>query len=1200
MSINSRKTFGELVADFIIKRQKAIENTFLALFIISIVCALFVGTNYDLTKYLPSSAPTKQGIKIMENEFGYPGSARVMVDNVTIFEAKSYVSQIEKIDGVDSVTWAGSIGQLNVADDYLKMQDLGDYYKDGHALLNITFVKGDSDPKTYEALNQIEKIIGNKGHYTGPSVDNKTLGDTLNAQIPKIMVGVIILIFVILILTTNSWFEPIIFLLTMGVAIILNIGSNIIFGEISFLSVSVSSVLQLAVAMDYSVFLLHALSNEKAKGLGVEKALSNVLKKILLSIISAAMTATIGFLALALMKFSIGKDMGFVLAKGMFWSLLSVIFLMPVLILRWNKLIEKTKHKSFIPNLDKLINKVFSAREVVAILVIILIIPAYFAQSMNNFIYGTTSVGGGKGTKTYENQQAINNVFGESNTLLIIIPNENMVKERELGEELDNLPFVKSVTSLSGTLPTGVTESILPEDLTSKLHTARYARLIVDLNFGSESDYAFKSVDEVKTIVKKYYQENAYFVGTTPATEDIKAIISFDYSTVDKIALLGVALVLLISFRSIILTIAVLIPIKAAVYMNMALPFLYGNTMIFLGYLMVSSIQLGATVDYAILLTNYYLIERKNKKTPTKAAIAAIKSSIVSIMTSGTVLTIVGYGLYFVMSIPAIGDMGRLIGRGALISMFLVICLLPFLLMISDTLYEKERILFRKIASYLKKILEQIKKTNFKKVKRFAVGSTGLLLITILNVSPVLAKAPTPTTDETSYFTLDYYGSVQKMSVVKGVDLNSNTQIVDYGKYSKVTNMSTLNQPEIDSGKLVWDLDEKTAPKRFYYEVTPENSLEIPWKIDVNYKLNGVPAKAEKLAGASGLVAVDVTVTPNNKANIYYRNNFVLMVGMIVDSNKNYSFSAPGSQQMSLGSEQVVFYIALPKQTETFHFEIGTDSFETDGVVMAMTPITLKQMEAIKEIKAHKNNIENAGKAIDSTLNDIFDNMTSMQSGIQTTVNGLNDLNDARQSISNDSSTNINNLNQTKDYLSALQARLNSFNYIIGLSPYSATASAMGVNDGLTESSNLLGNLSNTVGSVGSTISDSGDKLNSGLDQTLNGMSTLMSDMNSTLDKTNDLKTDKNIISGIIKDEWNRFDNDLGILDIDIDATKISFTSPQNPAPRSLQIILRTQEIKVDKKEKEAEIEEEKDKLGFWGRVKLVYTTIYETIKENF
>ncbi len=710
MSKVPKKKFGEIVAGFIVHKQKLIEKVFLSMTVIAAICSLFVGTNYDLTKYLPAWTPTKQGIKIMEKEFSYPGSARVMIDNITIYETKNYVDQIERIDGVDSVIWAGSTGQINVGSDYLEMQNLDDYYKDDHALLNVTFDKGDSDPKTYQAINNIKKIIGNKGHFTGPAVDNKNLGDALNAEIPKIMTGTIVLIFVVLILTTNSWFEPVMFMLTMGIAIILNMGSNLIFGEISFLSVSVASILQLAVAMDYSVFLLHAFSNEKTKGLGMEKTLSNVLNKILPSILSAAATATIGFLALALMKFSIGKDMGLVLAKGMFWSLLSVILLMPALIIRWDKLIEKTKHKPFVPNLDKLINKIFGARKVIAIMVFILVIPAYFSQGMNNFKFGTTAIGGGKGTVVYEDQQAIKAVFGESNSLLIMIPNENQVKEKQLSDELDKLDFVKSVTSLAKTLPTGIPESILPESLTSQLHSAKYSRLIVDLSFEPESNFAFDRIEEIKNIIKKYYFQDTYLLGTTPATKDMKEVILSDYGTVDKISLLGVALVILFSFQSLILTLVVLIPIKAAIYINMALPFLYGNTMVFLGYLMVSSIQLGATVDYAILLTNYYLLERKDGKAPILSAISAIKSSLVSIMTSGTVLTMVGYGLYLVVSIAAIGDMGRLIGRGALISMFLVICLLPFLLVICDSLRIKEKNLIAKITIFIKNLFKKIKK----------------------------------------------------------------------------------------------------------------------------------------------------------------------------------------------------------------------------------------------------------------------------------------------------------------------------------------------------------------------------------------------------------------------------------------------------------------------------------------------------------
>ncbi len=489
-----------------------------------------------------------------------------------------------------------------------------------------------------------------------------------------------------------------------------------------------------------------------------------------------------------------------------------------------------------------------------------------------------------------------------------------------------------------------------------------------------------------------------------------------------------------------------------------------------------------------------------------------------------------------------------------------------------------------------------------KKITQILISFIGLCLITGISRFPVLAAVPVPTTDETAYFTLDYYGQVKKVSVVKGVDLNSNTQITDYGQYSQVTNMSTLDKPEINSDHLVWNLDEKTAPKRFYYEVTPQdNNLEIPWNIDVNYKLNGVPVKAEKLAGASGLMAIDVTVTPNSKVNSYYKNNFILMVGMMSDSNKNYSFSAPGSQQQSIGSYQAAFFVALPKQSETFHFEIGTDSFESSGVIAAMTPATLGQLDSIKQIKAHKNSLVSASKAIDSTLDDVFDIMTGMQSGLQTTTDGLNKLNEVRQSVGDTGNDTINNLNQTKDSLNTLQSRLNSFNYIISVSPYSATASAMGIDSGLSETSNLLDNLSGTLGGItGLFDNGNGDKLNDGVKLSLNGASTLMSDMNNALNKTDDLKKNKQIISSVVKDEWNRFDKDLGILDIDTSAKKVSFTSSKNTAPHSLQVVLRTQEIKVDKKAKLAAIEEEKDNRSFFDRLKLVFTTMSKTIKDTF
>lgn len=266
-----------------------------------------------------------------------------------------------------------------------------------------------------------------------------------------------------------------------------------------------------------------------------------------------------------------------------------------------------------------------------------------------------------------------------------------------------------------------------------------------------------------------------------------------------------------------------------------------------------------------------------------------------------------------------------------------------------------------------------------------------------------------------------------------------------------------------------------------------------------------------------------------------------------------------------------------------------------------MTPATLGQLDSIKQIKAHKNSLVSASKAIDSTLDDVFDIMTGMQSGLQTTTDGLNKLNEVRQSVGDTGNDTINNLNQTKDSLNTLQSRLNSFNYIISVSPYSTTASAMGIDSGLSETSNLLGNLSGTLGGItGLFDNGNGDKLNDGVKLSLNGASTLMSDMNSVLNKTDDLKKNKKIISNVVKDEWNRFDKDLGILDIDTSAKKVSFTSSKNTAPHSLQVVLRTQEIKVDKKAKLAAIEEEKDNRSFFDRLKLVFTTMTKTIKDTF
>ena len=703
-----KKEHKHSAVNFIINRRTLIEKIFIVAIIISIICIPFVGVNYDLSKYLPQSAKSKQGLDLMEDEFGYPGTARVMVGEVSLYEAKLYKDRIEKVDGVSMVLWCDTLTDVYQSSLFINYNDIKDYYKDGYAVMDVTFDEGDSSSKTHKAISEIEKITGEKGYLSGSAVQDKSLSETLIREISIAMVMGVIMIAIILCLTTNSWFEPVLFLMIMGIAIVINMGTNIFLGTISFLTFSVAAILQLAIAMDYSIFLLHTFTREREAGLEPTQAIANAIRSSVSSILSSGATTIVGFIVLTLMKFSIGRDMGIVLAKGIVICLLVVLLLMPALILRWSDKIEKTAHRSLMPSFTPFARGIYKSRKIVFAVVLILVIPAYVAQGMNMFSYGNSALGSSPGTKVYDDNNEIVSRFGRSNLMLAIIPNDSMVTEKLLSDEIDELPYVKSVTSLAGVLPEGIPTSILPESITGILHTDNYARMLIYVRSEDESNLAFQSSNEIQSLIKKYYPEQSYLVGVTPSTQDIKEYITTDYNFVNILSLLGVAIVVMITFRSLIVPVIVMIPIEVAIFFNMAIPYLFGDQMIYMGYIIVSCLQLGATVDYSILLTNNYLDYRttRDKK---EAAIDAVSKSALSVLTSGTILTTVGYELFFTSSVAAIADLGRLVGRGALFSMILVLGMLPALLVACD------RIIFNQQKRLEK--LDKMRRLRNKKVK---------------------------------------------------------------------------------------------------------------------------------------------------------------------------------------------------------------------------------------------------------------------------------------------------------------------------------------------------------------------------------------------------------------------------------------------------------------------------------------------------
>lgn len=689
------------VANFIIHKHKAIEKFFFIFVVLNLIFWPFVGVNYDLSSYLPSNAVTKQGLDLMEQEFGYPGTARIMIKDVSIYEAKHMKDRINALDGVDMVMWADTTSDIYQAQSYLQNSDLEDYYKDGCAVMDVTFTSGDSDPETRDTLDQIYEIIGDKGHYSGSAVSNKFRQESITKEIAIAMVISIVIIFLILTLATTSWFEPVLFISIMLIAIVLNMGSNLIFGTISFFTFSTAAILQLAVSMDYSIFLLHTFTAYKESGMPIEQALAQAVKDASKSILASGATTIVGFLSIALMEFTIGRDVGFVLTKGIIISLLCVLVLMPALILRFYDKIEKYRHRAFIPPFNKVAKGIYKIRYGVLIFALLMAVPSYVGQDMNHFLYGDDAIGSSEGTLYYEDTQLINEKFGESNLLLAIIPNTSSIKEKLLTEELEEMSFVNYATSLSGTLPQGVPESFLPNSLTKQLRTKNYARILISMKTDQESDYAFQCSNAVDQAISKYYPENSYSVGMTPTTIDIKNILREDYSRVSIISMLGVALVVLFTFHSALTPLIVILPIEVAIYLNMTIPYLLGDDMLFIGYIIVSCLQLGATIDYSILLTNHYM-DARMQMNPQDAAITAISKSFLSILTSGSILTVVGYLLYFTSTIQAISQVGRLVGRGTLLSMLLVLTVLPGLLSALDKVIMKEQSKFEALREKLR------------------------------------------------------------------------------------------------------------------------------------------------------------------------------------------------------------------------------------------------------------------------------------------------------------------------------------------------------------------------------------------------------------------------------------------------------------------------------------------------------------------
>lgn len=670
----------------IVNKRKLIIVLFMVVFIISLFCSKLVSVNYDITDYLPENTKSTVSIDVMQAEFdgGIP-NARVMIKNVTIPEALEYKEKLKNIKGVTEVSWLDDTVDITVPLSTFDNGTLETYCKDNTALFTLTI----EEEKQIDAVAQIRDIIGENNAVTGSAVSTADATTNTVSEILKITVIAVAFVLFVLILTTNSWIEPVVILAGLGVAIILNNGSNLIFGEISFVTNAAGSVLQLAVSLDYSVFLLHRFEECRKDYSDPKEAMVDALCKSTSSILSSGLTTVIGFIALVLMQFRIGADLGIALAKGVAISLITVFVFMPALILCTYKWLDKTKHKALLPSfngLGKVVQKI--AIPMVCIFAI-LIVPSYLGSNANSYHYGASEILG-ENTRYGKDTAAIEDVFGKSDTYVLLVPKGDTAVQTELSDELKTLPQITSIISYVDMAGAEIPSAYLDADTLSLLEGENYSRMVLTVNVPAEGADTFALVENVRRTADKYYPDNNYLAGDGISTYDLKETITADMVLVNLVAICAVFMTLLLTLKSLTIPLMLVLSIETAIWLNLSVPYFSDSPIYYLAYLIISSVQLGATVDYAILMTDRY---KENRQTLSKkeAVIQTVSNVFVSIMTSGSALTVVGFLLGIMSSNQLLAQLGIFIGRGALLSLAIVLFVLPGLLYLLDRFVMNEK-----------------------------------------------------------------------------------------------------------------------------------------------------------------------------------------------------------------------------------------------------------------------------------------------------------------------------------------------------------------------------------------------------------------------------------------------------------------------------------------------------------------------------
>ncbi|MCI9133435.1 MAG: MMPL family transporter [Lachnospiraceae bacterium] len=658
----------------------------IALLFPSVLGMLGTRINYDMLNYLPEDMETIIGQDILMDEFGKGGFSMVVMENMEDRQVAELREQMEQVEHVDSVIWYDSVMDLSVPMELLPDKLYNAFNSENSTMLAVFFETSTSSDDTMDAIREIRSLAGEQCFVSGMSAMVTDLKDLCEKEEPVYVGLAVVLACVVMMLFMDSWAIPFIFLASIGMAILLNLGSNYFLGEISYLTKALSAVLQLAVTMDYSIFLWHSYSEQKVRFEGDKKrAMAHAIKATITSVVGSSITTVAGFIALCFMSFTLGMDLGVVMAKGVVFGVIGCVTTLPSMILVLDPLIEKTRHRPLMPDMQKFAAFVVKRYPIFLVVFALLLAPAYLGyRQTNGEVYYDLAETLPKDLGFAVANAKLEDTFDMGTTHMVLMDSSLPVKEKkEMLREMEQVEGIKFALGMESAVGSRIPQEFLPKDVTELLESDRWELLLINSQYKTATDEVNQQIDELNAVLKKY-DPSGMLIGEAPCTKDMIEVTDHDFKVVNAVSVLAIFVIIALVLKSITLPFVLVAVIEFAIFINLGLPHYLGTALPFVAPICISTIQLGATVDYAILMTTRYKQERFRGNDKKTSVVTALGTSIPSVIVSAMGFFAATYGVGLYSDVDMISALCDLMARGAIISMLSVLFILPAMFMLLD------------------------------------------------------------------------------------------------------------------------------------------------------------------------------------------------------------------------------------------------------------------------------------------------------------------------------------------------------------------------------------------------------------------------------------------------------------------------------------------------------------------------------------